>query len=384
VSAGGYLAFRLRRSTTRLSPLTRQGVIRGLVIYRWLTIIWASAVFSWEVWYRASRAPPPVAQPQIGFLLLGLAIALTSAFTLLFRRDPDRLLRPWPVYTEIGLGTVMLAADTWIYGSTDHPQTLPTVWVVAAVASAALAGGRRAGVATGLGMGLARYLGLVPFAPSIQSTFAGLATMVLLGISGWVVGHVLRRLRRAEQSISAYRAREEVARTLHDGVLQTLAVIQRRSNDAELVTLARNQEIELRDYLFGGTSSDDDFDLASGLRAAGRRAERRYGLRVEVVLALDLPGGTEPITHSLAAAVGEALTNATRHGGASSATIYAEPSSDGTVFVSVKDNGCGFDPDEVAEGVGLSRSIRGRVTEIGGRVEVDGRPGRGTEIRMWV
>jgi signal transduction histidine kinase len=33
--------------------------------------------------------------------------------------------------------------------------------------------------------------------------------------------------------------------------------------------------------------------------------------------------------------------------------------------------------------VGLSRSIRGRLAEVGGRVEVDARPGRGTEVRLW-
>jgi signal transduction histidine kinase len=206
--------------------------------------------------------------------------------------------------------------------------------------------------------------------------------MVLLAVSGWVIGYMLRRLAETDRYISAFRAREEVARTLHDGVLQTLAVIQRRSTDDELVALARSQEHELRDYLFGSSAVEED--LAAGLRSAARRAEQRYGIRVQVVAAPDLPNGSQETIQRITAAVGEALTNAAKHGDARSATVYAEPEGDGSVFVSVKDDGDGFDQNTVVEGEGLSRSIRGRMAEVGGRVEVDGRPGRGTEVRMWL
>jgi signal transduction histidine kinase len=50
----------------------------------------------------------------------------------------------------------------------------------------------------------------------------------------------------------------------------------------------------------------------------------------------------------------------------------------------VKDDGTGFDPATAREGMGLSRSVRGRVADVGGRVEVDSAPGRGTEVRLWV
>jgi signal transduction histidine kinase len=50
----------------------------------------------------------------------------------------------------------------------------------------------------------------------------------------------------------------------------------------------------------------------------------------------------------------------------------------------VKDNGSGFDETTVAEGQGMSGSIRGRIIEAGGTVEIDGRPGRGAEIRLWL
>ncbi|MDH3681986.1 MAG: ATP-binding protein [Acidimicrobiia bacterium] len=372
-----------RFTAARVSPPTRRSLLKGLLAYRWLTLAWALGVFSWEVWWRHRYDwAESVAHPFVGLALGGAAVALTASLTALYQIDPDLLLRPLPVIAEIAIGTVMLLADTWIFGSTDHPQTLPSVWVVGAVASVAIAGGRRAAVVTGAGMGLARYVGLVPIAGVTESAFRGLSTMVLLAVSGWVIGYMLRRLAETDRFISAYRAREEVARTLHDGVLQTLAVIQRRSDDAELVALARGQEHELREYLFGTASVDAD--LASGLRAAAHRAEERYGLRVQVVVAPDLPAGSEDVIHRVTGAVGEALTNAAKHGEAATATVYAEPTDHGSIFLSVKDDGRGFDADQMIEGEGVSRSIRGRMAEIGGRVEIDGRPGRGTEVRMWV
>ncbi len=373
-----------RLTAARISPPTRRSMLKGALAYRWLTIIWATSVFTWEFWWRRGTADPldNVAHPLVGFLLAAAAIGLTAFLTIQFQIDPDRLVRPVVVFSEIAIGTIMLLADTWVFGSSDHPQTLPSIWVVGAVASVAIAGGRRAAVITGAGMGLARYVGLIPFAGFSESAFRGLSTMVLLAVSGWVIGYMLRRLAETDRSISAYRAREEVARTLHDGVLQTLAVIQRRSSDDELVSLARSQEHELREYLFGATSVEAD--LASGLRGAARRAEQRYGLRVQVVAAPDLPDGSPEVIHGVTGAVGEALTNAAKHGRADGATIYAEPHDDDAVFVSVKDDGSGFDTASVTEGEGLTRSIRGRIAEMGGRVEVDGRPGRGTEVRMWV
>ena len=86
----------------------------------------------------------------------------------------------------------------------------------------------------------------------------------------------------------------------------------------------------------------------------------------------------------MAGAVGEALTNAGKHGAASRVTVYAEPSDDGGLFCSVKDDGAGYDTATVPDGIGLSRSVRGRMAEIGGRAEVASAPGFGTEVRLWL
>ena len=71
-----------------------------------------------------------------------------------------------------------------------------------------------------------------------------LSSAVLYGLAGGVWGWVAARLRRSahtgamlaevESNLAVARERENVARTLHDGVLQTLAVVQRRSTDPEL------------------------------------------------------------------------------------------------------------------------------------------------------
>jgi len=112
------------------------------------------------------------------------------------------------------------------------------------------------------------------------------------------------------------------------------------------------------------------------------RGERRHGVRAEVIV-VEEPGPLPPATvAALAGAVGEALTNAAKHGHAGRVVIYAEPEDD-EVFVSVKDDGDGFDPAVVAEGSGLRRSVRGRMDDVGGRVEVVSQLGRGTEVRLW-
>jgi len=64
------------------------------------------------------------------------------------------------------------------------------------------------------------------------------------------------------------------------------------------------------------------------------------------------------------------------------ANVFAE-SVDGAVHVTVRDQGGGFDPEAVAER-GLERSVRARLADVGGVVEVRSTPGAGTEIGLVV
>lgn len=346
-------------------------VLAGVAAFRWAALAWLTAVLI------TSRRD--LARPVAAIVFVAVALAFTVGATLLLRWQSPWLLRaPTPV-AELLVGFALLVADGWVYDGA-HTQSLGSAWPLAGAMSLGIVVGPTGGLVAGVVLGLGRLVSTTVDELPAPSTLSLLSTAVLYALAGGVAGFAMRRLRAAEMEISAARAREEVSRTLHDGVLQTLAVVQRRSTDADLAALAREQERELRQYLFGIKTTAGD--LTAELWSAAGRFERRHGGRAEVIV-VDQPG-TLPsaIVEAVSGAVGEALTNAAKHGEANRVVIYVEPGED-EVFVSVKDDGIGFDPDSVVEGVGLSRSVRGRMAEVGGRVEIDSRPGRGTEVRLW-
>lgn len=367
-----------------VSPPTRNAMLRGLIMLRWITAAWLTVAYAWEVWRRNDLASvPDVAHPIAGAAVCAAIIAINAVITVVYQRAPARLLGAPLIAAEATVAAVALFSDEWVFDAT-HGQVLPSIWPVCVVATLALAAGRRPAVAAGIGLGILRYVGWLIARNNPETaplSMARTAQIVLLGVTGWVAGFLFLRLAAADKAISGARAREEVARTLHDGVLQTLAVIQRRSDDTELVALARDQEVELRTYLFTpGDLAPESLDLATAVREAAHRAERRHQLKVTVVIDPDLPSVPSAVVEAVSGAIGEALNNASSHGDANQATIYAAPDDDHTIVVSVKDNGRGFDPDAITYGQGINRSIVGRMTEVKGWATIDGRPGRGSEV----
>jgi len=348
-----------------------RSVLAGIAAFRIAALAWLIAV------QISSRSK--VGHPVADILGVAAAVLATAGITLLFRVAPRWVARPVTVVGELVLGFTLLAADGWVYDQ-PHSQSLGAAWPLAGVLTAGVAWGWAGGACAGVALGLGRVLAVHMGDGAPASTLSLISTCVLYAQVGAVSGFVVQRLRIAEFQISAARAREEVARTLHDGVLQTLAVVQRRSTDADLAGLARDQERELRQFLFGIEAGGDG--LVAALRLAATRFERHHEGRAEVTVVEEPEIRRPGVVDALAGAVGEALTNAGKHGAAQHVVVYVEPDDD-EVFVSVKDDGLGFDADAVAEGVGLGRSIRGRLDEVGGRVEVSSTPGRGTEVRLW-
>jgi signal transduction histidine kinase len=354
-----------------------RGLLTGIAAFRWLAWAWMAIVLV------LSRDDLDGGRPWLAYGLVAAAFAVTAITGVLVRADPDRLLTTPLIVTELAVGFALGAGDDWAFAG-PHPQSLGSVWPLAGVLTAGVRWAGRGGAIAGAIVGLGRLFGdLVETGNTDleEPVISAMSSSVLYALAGGVAGFLVVKLREAERRISMVQAREEVARTLHDGVLQTLAVVQRRATDPELARLARDQERELRHYLFGAEPAGGE--LGPRLRQAAARFEDQFGARAQVIVADDLPKLAGARVDALTGAVSEALTNAGKHGGVQLVTVYAEPDGDGGAFCSVKDDGRGFGHD-VAEGVGMSRSIRSRLEEVGGRVEVDGNPGHGTEVRLWV
>ena len=355
-----------------------RGLLTGIAAFRWLAWSWMAIV----VVVSRRDLDDPGGRPWLAVLLIGAALAVTTAATVVARSEPERLLGIPALAVELAVGCALGAGDGWAYPG-DHAQSLGSVWPLAGVLTAGVALAGRGGAVAGAVVGLGRLFGDLlqtrSTEPISELSVSASSTFVLYALAGGAAGYATVKLREAERSIATAQAREEVARTLHDGVLQTLAVVQRRAGDPDLVRLARDQERDLREYLFGQAPVGGE--LGPQLRQAAARFEDRFDGQARVVLADDLPVLAPTVVDALCGAVAEALTNAGKHGEASVVTVYAEPDGD-LVFCSVKDDGTGF--EGAPEGVGLERSVRARIAEVGGRVEVDGNPGRGTEVRLWV
>jgi signal transduction histidine kinase len=181
---------------------------------------------------------------------------------------------------------------------------------------------------------------------------------------------------RAERIRSQERA--EVAAHLHDSVLQTLALVQRRADDPrEVAALARRQERELRAWL---NESRPSGTFAAALDAAASEVEGDHHVPIEVVTVGDAP--LDDRTAALVAAVREALVNASKFAGPEPIAVYAEVE-DGRFEVFVRDRGPGFDPEGVpADRRGVRDSIVGRMERHGGTATVHSRPGQGTEVEL--
>ena len=127
-----------------------------------------------------------------------------------------------------------------------------------------------------------------------------------------------------------------------------------------------------------------DASLAGQAEAFGRQ----HGITVSVETAGDLEGLTPSQRIALVRVVHEALTNARDHGGATDVRIAVRGDRRG-VTARVTDNGCGFDvasalPAAARKGrlglVGMSERMR----LLGGRLEVESRPGGPTTIEAYV
>ena len=200
---------------------------------------------------------------------------------------------------------------------------------------------------------------------------------ILLAFGPWVT-RLARDLGTERRERIRQEERAELAAHLHDSVLQTLALIQRSDDPARMSILARHQESELRDWLYGNAPLDGVDLISTALRDAARRIEADHQVPIDVVVVGDHPLNEK--TKALLGAASEAMVNAAKHSAAERVSLYFEADNDELV-VYVTDQGKGFEAGGVAgDRRGIRESIKARVERAGGEAAIDSEPGEGTEV----
>lgn len=277
---------------------------------------------------------------------------------------------PMLIVTTLAFGLAVLSDFDWLGRLLDPQAARPSKLRIGFGAVLLLAGL----VALGGALSQLRTLGGVTLAVLI--TIAG----VVMVFGPWLVS-LGRALSSERRERIRQEERAEMAAHLHDSVLQTLALMQRTDDPKRIVTLARQQERELRAWLYGAQPGPNGEKFAAALEEAAGRVETDFAIPIEVVTVGDTE--LDDVTRAVVAAAGEAMVNAAKHSGASEVSVYAEVE-DGRVDVWVADQGRGFDLDSVPpDRRGLQDSIRGRMARAGGGAEIDARPGEGTEVHVW-
>lgn len=347
---------------------------RALAVYRFAALLYAAgsmAVYT-----------DTYARPALGWVVLVGMAAWTALGAYLYSQPR---LRRWPLLVmDLGLTVAALLASLAVLDASlidAGDPTLTVSWAATPVVAWGIWSGWPGGALAAVVVGSAA---VVERGGLSQATVNSVVLLLLLGT---VFGYVVQLARRAQTAYaeavalqSAAAERERLSRSVHDGVLQALALVSRRSSDPVLATLAADQESALRRLVSGRGAL-----VAPG--SADLRPLLPTGGDVELAAPADpvlLPAAAAT---ELAAAVAAAVDNARRHGGGRSWVLVEDEAE--AVTVTVRDDGPGIAAGrlETAEDegrLGVAQSIRGRVRDLGGTVAVHSAPGQGTEVELRV
>ncbi|GAA5138854.1 MacS family sensor histidine kinase [Pseudonocardia adelaidensis] len=356
---------------------------RGMLVYRALTLASAVAGVLLSLDEYASRAGALVVVVAMGAWTAG------SGYAYLRRpagRDRRGLLAAADVVVTFAVMATTPLVQTPAQLAADAP-VMGSIWTSGPVLACGIAFGIPGGVAAAAAVSAA----LVGFQARLATELPDIQLLALAGLTIGFASMVLRRsaerVRRAVASEAAVAERERLARAVHDGVLQVLGYVRRRGRElggaaGELGALAGEQEVALRTLLTSGSAPVDERgyrDLSAALRVL---ASSRVTVSTPAH-PVELPAHT---VDELVAVVGAALANVALHVGPDAPVWVLLEDVEAGVEISVRDEGSGIPEGRLAaaeaEGrLGVARSMRGRVHDLGGTITCDTGPGRGTE---WV
>lgn len=360
-----------------LLPLWRAVVL--FRIFGWLVAA-ASFVREWD------RYPSHLA----AIVLLALMAGWTAVVTLAYGTDAGRRSRMagYDLLVTVAFIAANLLTAPWSELAASAP-ILTSLWATGPIFALAVERGRDGGMigATIIGAALVALRQRLGDQEIFNTTLFFVAG-VTLGYAATTTRRATAVLREALAAEGATAERERLSRSIHDGVLQVLAIVRRRGSEiggeaAELAALAGEQEVALRTLMTSRpTSIGGEFDLAATLRL-------RATSRTEVITPAGALMLARMVVEDIDATVGEALTNVAAHAGEHARAWVSVEDLGDRVVVSVRDDGAGIPKDRLtvakqAGRLGVAQSIRGRILDLGGTVELHTSPAQGTEWELTV
>ena len=198
------------------------------------------------------------------------------------------------------------------------------------------------------------------------------------------------RASRARLASAADAGRREIERNLHDGAQQRLVALRMRLADAEAQAVSDD---ELRRSL--GELGADAEETIDELRSLAHGVYPAVLVDHGLASALTSVAGRSPLpVHVESALAGrfapeieaavyfcclEAIQNAAKHAGAGATVTVSVRAHAGRVAFEIRDDGVGFDVDDVARGDGLT-NLHDRIAAVGGEVHIVSAPGAGTTV----
>ena len=233
----------------------------------------------------------------------------------------------------------------------------------------------------------------------IASALAGAVVVAMLA-RWWGLRRIRRRMNQLEQERKIDGERARIAQDLHDDLGTTLTEINflgtlgaaganspaTRERLEGIVERAQRMAKSLDEIVWTVNPSNDSLlstinylcsRTQESLAAAGLRCRLEVGGEI-----FDLAVDSE-LRHHLLMAVNEAVNNVMKHASASECRLVTR-FAEGCFFVTIADDGCGFNPSEVrAERNGLA-NLRRRMASAGGSCKIDSGTGKGTQVILEV
>lgn len=206
--------------------------------------------------------------------------------------------------------------------------------------------------------------------------------------------------KRAQQAeLAALEERSRIAREIHDGIAQSIYMLNisleacvelaargqenLRDRLQSLVQISKQALLDTRHYIF------DLKPLLEGERSVTHMVEHQiqeFQTVTSIPTNVTTTGSEVPLPVVISAGlyriVQEGLANVFKHAQAAAVNVDLA-FNDGTVSLSIRDDGKGFDSTAQRSGHGLNNMAE-RAEELGGQIKIASSPGNGTELTMTI